>query len=1116
MNNIKWLVVALILGNLCLMPIHSAETESNDSDNSLNSHLKNSEFDPSNEKQLHQKALVLARNGGDDLNQAIELFKELIIHYPNNREIFYDYLVVLTWAGKDTQALEFLDKVNTEHAPAYVLEALAKAARNIKQFQEATRLYEAVIRRFPERSPSQLGLALTLADKGDIANALNLLHSLKKAEEKNSEIAMALHYVYILSARQSTENLKKVLKPFKQLAMQHPEKPEFFYDYLVLLTWANDHKRALNLSHRLKTEQVPAYVLESLGNAAQTVQDFEKAKKFYKILARRFPQQLTGQLNLAKIYADTNEFESAIKILAPFRKKRIDNADVLSPQIYVYSKLARLGEAHLNQAIKLFEELYQLYPTENKLLYDYVVVLAWAKKEEKALSLVSQLNLEDAPLYVLESIAKSAHHEEKYDKILEVYQAAAQNFPEQLSTLAGLAKDAANRGEVASAVNMLKILEKAAPNNLEILFALGYVYRLNHNFSEAMLIYQRIREFEPENKDMHYLSILTAMALGAVEMAVKEADKYPDLLDRSEWDRLLDQWTARAIRWGEFAPKTEQERFKELDEALALLDQVITRFGAQNWDDPNIPNYLRFNRMTALSSRRLVKEVVAERQRLPADLALPCHALLALGNAYHNLKYPPLQVKDIYLQAVEKCPKDTDEEFESRVGLYIAYSENNEWDKAFETIDNFAESLPTWLRSKNPHIVEKNKYKAKADIHAAVARAYADMLDEAQQRLEVLFNKAPNSVDIHQSLATVYGWRGWHELAKEEFDIILAAEPTQSYARIMRTRILFELNHYVEAEQEIQDLLALYPEEPEIQELSHSWDTVKNRELFVDTGWRSSGVQLGGEEWYFDSTMYSGLLNYRYRPFARLYSSHSKFPEGSDSYERIGAGLTYAVPKFKGGVEFSQERLSGQDLGIRAWSSWQKDDYWQFSTEIDTFPIAVPLRAYFQGVTGKSFTLSSNYRTHEKRNVNVNFNWLKFSDGNDRYNLSTKLFQNLITRPTYKLHADVSAHVQRSDSVRNASYFNPERDFSLEINVENRWQLYRRYGYTLWHSLQVNLGDHWQRNYGHSFINGLRYGHTWRLGERLGLSYYFSYFKRTYDGEPENTQLFYLNLQWKF
>ncbi|MCP4629879.1 MAG: poly-beta-1,6 N-acetyl-D-glucosamine export porin PgaA [bacterium] len=1113
MNKIGWVVLMFGLGSVCFPGNANPAAITGPESRSLSKLPVPDEIDV---EQRYQQALALASTGGAGLEQALVLFETLVAVYQDRREIFHDYIVVLTWAGKNSQALKFLPELNLEEAPAYVLEALGKAAQNTLDFARALRLYQIAVRRFPERLSAAVGLGLIMADKKDFQQAIKNLEALRKRYPGKSEIAAALRYVYIQLAREGGEYLERAVRSLKRLAGAYPSEKGIFHDYLVTLTWAGVYELPLTLSRRLNAEKTPAYVLETLGKAARETGRFEKAKDFYRILIRRFPKRLSGPLGLAENQADNGEIEAALTTLTPFRAQ-VDPA-VLPTLIYVYLKLARLGGTHLNRAVSLFEELHVLYSEEKKVLYDYIVVLTWAGQDARALNLLSRIDLNKAPGYVLETVTKAAHRLKRHDLAIPIYQAAAKRFPEQLPILAGLAQKTADEGDTDTALAMLEILRKSHPDNIELLFASGHVYRLRGNYAEAMLAYLRLRELKPDNKDMRYLFILTAMELGAIEIAMEEAKERPELLDEKEWNRLLDRWTAQAIRWGRFAPRTELERFKELDQALQILDEAIQQVGATDWNNTDIPNYLRFNRISALSDRRLIKKVIAEYKRLPPGVELPCYVLIAVGNAYHVLRYPPPQVRDIYLKAVQKCAQHTEEIFEAELGLNMAYVENNEWEKAFEGIDRLAEESPVWLYSKNPNLVEANKQKLKAAMRAAMVRAYADMLDDAQLRLEIMLVTAPNNVDLHQSLATIYHWRGWDERARNEFDMVLAAEPDQLYARIMRTHVLMRLAAYPEAEKEIRELAALYSEEPDVRKLQYNWAVHKRAELVVDSGWRSDGVGFAGEEWYLDSTFYSRLLDYRYRLFLRSYYSHAGFPEGRDSYERAGVGLDYAIPGLKLGMELSQQRFSGEDLGIRAWGTWRKDDHHSLTAQLDSFSTEVPLRAYFQGVSAQSLELSFLHRSHERRHANFSLKMMRFSDNNHRYEISGRFFQNLIVRPRYKLNVQLHAHLEANDipAWLTTYYFNPKRDVSLEAQIDNFWQLFRRYTYNFWHYLRFSAGDHWQQDFGHAFIGGIRYGHEWRLGESLSLFYAFEYFRRSYDGEVEYTKLFDMALQWRF
>ncbi len=1065
---------------------------------------------------LHYVYIQLARSG-KNLKQTVKSLKQLAQQYPHKREIFYDYIVTLTWLEQDKKALSLLTKLDLQQTPAYVLETLGQAARRIKYFDSALKIYRAMTQRFPENISAQLGLVWALVQKKQFTKANRLITKLIKQSPKNTEVKQTAVYTYLALARTGGKQLNQAIQSMRRLTKDYPKDKEILHDYLVILTWAEQYKKALTLAKPLKLQKTPVYVLEALAQAAYKLEDFTSAQSFYRIALKKEPKRLSLRLGLANSQVDNGEIVAAVATLDSLLKFPKKELAIPATLTKVYVKLARLGGSNLSQAVVLFEKLYALYPKIEIVLYDYAVVLTWAEQDEKALELLSKIELNKAPAYIIETYAQITHRLKRYDQTLAIYQEAAKRFPEQIPILVGLARKTADNGDIDAALEMLKPLRKAATDNLEVLFTLGYVYRLRRNYAEAMSMYYRIRELAPENLDMRYLFILTAVELGALEIALEIADANPDLLDASEWSRLLDKWSAQVIQWAVFPPSTEKERFLELDQALVKLDKMIQqRFDAANWDSPNIPNYIRFNRIFALSERRLVKELINERNRLPQNIELPCHVLVVVSNAYHNLKYPPAYIRDNYAKAIEICPKHSEEIFQAKLGLHLALIENDEWQQAFKTIDQLTKDSATWRYSKNPSLVEKNSFKVSAAVKAAMARAYADLLDEAQQRLETMLIKAPNNSDIQQSVATIYYWRGWEERAREEFDLILAGDPNHSYARIMRTRVFLDLNMFQAAEQEVLALTDLYPDEPEIEELQATWKAYTTPQLMVNSGWRSSGAELSGEEWELETTWSSHLIDNRYRPFIRAYYSQSVFPEGKDKHERLGVGLNYEIPKYKLGAEISQQRLTGRDKGIRVWGNWRKDDYWNLTAKANTFSTDIPLRAYFQGIEAKSLELSIAYRTNERKYINVNLKSLKFSDGNQRYNINANGFQNIIVKPNYKLNLHGYLHFENNHRMAYAPYFNPKQDIFVEAGIDNRWVGFKSYEKLLWQNFKVSFGNHWQQDFGNSFIAGLNYAHDWTFGETFSLFYGINYLRRTYDIDTEYTKHIYMGLHWRF
>lgn len=146
---------------------------------------------------MHRQALALARAG--KFSPALHILEQLLARYPRHSAYLYDYITVSGWAEHDDQVLRYLPQLNLAEIPPYVLETLAKAARNTQQYPLAIELYRRDLQRYPQRLPATLGLALALTDNGKTDKALTLLNKLaQQRPRQQQDILKAQAYVHEL------------------------------------------------------------------------------------------------------------------------------------------------------------------------------------------------------------------------------------------------------------------------------------------------------------------------------------------------------------------------------------------------------------------------------------------------------------------------------------------------------------------------------------------------------------------------------------------------------------------------------------------------------------------------------------------------------------------------------------------------------------------------------------------------------------------------------------------------------------------------------------------------------------------------------------------------------
>jgi len=165
-------IVAVVLAMLIFMPTMSTAAQLQDN---------------------YDVAIKAARAG--DTATALILLQALINEFPQTSQYQYDYVTVLGWAGQDQKAYEQHDSLDLTNAPHYVLEALAKSARNIGKHTEAQRLYRAVLEKAPQRVQSRVGLALTMVDAKQGKDALLVLDAAASYQQNNVDIVAAKAYV---------------------------------------------------------------------------------------------------------------------------------------------------------------------------------------------------------------------------------------------------------------------------------------------------------------------------------------------------------------------------------------------------------------------------------------------------------------------------------------------------------------------------------------------------------------------------------------------------------------------------------------------------------------------------------------------------------------------------------------------------------------------------------------------------------------------------------------------------------------------------------------------------------------------------------------------------------
>lgn len=151
----------------------------------------------SNKKYLRRWAEhMVSLAGSDDRGQVIEQFEKMMQRYPDNSDLRYDYLSLLSQDNQHLRLLEKAEFLDFSVVPAYVLEMLGYAARQVSNPELAKEYYQLGVTRFPGNPTFPVALALTLIDQGRYEEALVIMVDVRRQFGEGKDLLFAFAYAY--------------------------------------------------------------------------------------------------------------------------------------------------------------------------------------------------------------------------------------------------------------------------------------------------------------------------------------------------------------------------------------------------------------------------------------------------------------------------------------------------------------------------------------------------------------------------------------------------------------------------------------------------------------------------------------------------------------------------------------------------------------------------------------------------------------------------------------------------------------------------------------------------------------------------------------------------------
>lgn len=752
-------------------------------------------------------------------------------------------------------------------------------------------------------------------------------------------------------------------------------------------------------------------------------------------------------------------------------------------------------------------------------LADHLLIASWAGKDDEVVALYERYGAEQSlSADVLAGVARSYRNLRQWPQALALYRRAVARFPEHQGLRLGQVMVLAEAGQGEAAIAEGRRLVAQAPEDADRRLVLGYVYQHTGQPYAALFEIDRAHELVPGRVDVDREYLLSLQRAGLAQQALMLAQRHPQLTSAGQLRQLQGDVLAEQVRLAEMATRSEAERFRIADQALAEAQRLL-----QAWDgqpDAQADSLrVRIDRLGALHSRMLMEELLAQYRQLHDEgIEVPDYALRWVASAYLYLRQPE-QAATLYRQVIAgESDKDTEWLADHR-GLFHALVESEQLDEARQLAERLAEAQAPRVFQLGQPEPEPNGRWLEAQELLASAQLQADDMPGAEQALTQLADNAPNNASLRVARASLYLSRGWPRRAEGELKAVESTTPRDLALEVEQGLAALTLQEWRQLELLSDDVIQRYPESLQAQRLRRLHDVQQMAELQV-SGYRgegSGGSVSGSRDLGIDTLLYSAPLLDDWRLFGGGGYAAGDFEEGRSRHRWLRGGIEWRVRNHSVEAELSNNNFAhGNRLGARLSGIHDIDDHWQYGWSAQRLSTDTPLRALNADITADSLGGFLRWRADERREWRLSANAAHFSDDNDRLGLVLEGRERLYSAPTWQADLGLELSGAHNSGSAEVPYFNPESEFAVLPSVQFSHRLYRRYQ-TVWtQEFQLGIGSNTQQGYGTDAVGLIGYGQRLRFADRFDGGIALSALSRAYDGEREHEVRVLFNVNYRF
>ena len=448
----------------------------------------------------------------EDYPTAIEGFKKVAKLDPTNHAAMYELAVMFFGSGQNETAKQYITSaVKLDPKNKWYLILNAEILGNLKQYGEAVKIYEQILKNYPEEYEFYYNWAFALLRAGKVEEAIKVYDKLEEKIGLEEELVVQKQKLYL-----SINKFDKAVAEIQRL-INYDNKEARYYQMLAELYQANnmDAKADEVYAQLLKIDPKSPYALLNLAENAR--------KKNDRITYMNYMKEVFSNASL--------NIDAKIRMVFPYLNAFQKNDSI--------KKL---------EALELCSIMAQTHPDEAKAHAMYADFLYQDNQDTAALKVYNTaLELDKSVYEVWQQVFFIRNDLRQFDELIKVTEQTIELFPNKPLSyfFNGLAKSQLKKYKEAAEVLLTgkELVIKNDPLKIQFYSSLGDAYNNLKDYAKSDSAYDAALALDENNSYVlnnysYYLSLRNENLDKAKKMSAKSLELEPNsnsFLDTYGW-----------------------------------------------------------------------------------------------------------------------------------------------------------------------------------------------------------------------------------------------------------------------------------------------------------------------------------------------------------------------------------------------------------------------------------------------------------------------------------------------------------------------------------------------------------------------------------------------------